>query len=110
LETKQLPKAAGVVGGTKSTNKARIYDFKQQLDIEKEYDKSGAYHFEIKIPADILSRQPQMPQIAGKLGEALKIAQVFMGTTKATTKWYLLAKLDIPWGIDIKKEVQIAIG
>jgi hypothetical protein len=33
-----------------------------------------------------------------------------MGTTKTTTKWYLLAKLDIPWGIDIKKEVQITIG
>jgi hypothetical protein len=100
----------GVVGGTKSTNKARIYDFKQQLDVEKEYDKVGAYHFEIKIPADIPSRQPQMPQIEGMLGEALKVAQVFMGTTKTTTKWYLLAKLDIPWGIDIKKEVQITIG
>ena len=98
------------VGGNISTNKARIYDFKQQLDMEKEYDKGGAYHFEIKIPADILSRQPQMPQIEGTLGEALKIAQVFIGTTKTTTKWYLLAKLDIPWATDIKKEVQITIG
>jgi|SRR5665811_1571450 len=99
-----------VIGGDTSTRNTRIYDFKQQLDIEKEYDKSGAYNFEIKIPADILGRQPQMPQIEGKLGEALKVAQMFMVTAKTTTKWYLMAKLDIPWGIDIKKEVQITIG
>lgn len=98
------------IGSNKSTSKARIYDFKQQLDIEKEYDKSGAFHFEIKIPADIQSRQPNMPQIEGKLGEVLKVAQMFGVTAKTTTKWFLLAKLDIPWGIDIKKEVQITIG
>jgi hypothetical protein len=106
----QTTTQGGVIGGDKSTSKARIYDFKLQLDIEKEYDKSGAYNFEIKIPADITSGQPQMPQIEGKLGEVLKVAQMFGVTAKTTTKWYLLAKLDIPWGIDIKKEVQIIIG
>jgi hypothetical protein len=96
--------------GSKSTSEERIYDFKQQLDVEKEYDKGGAYNFEIKIPADIPNRQLQMPQLEGKLGEAIKVAQMFMVTVKTSTKWYLSAKLDIPWGIDIKKQVQITIG
>jgi hypothetical protein len=67
----------------------RIYDFKQQLDSEKEYSGGPEYYcFEIKIPADILSMRPQM---TGRI------------------KWYLLAKLDIPGGLDISKKVEVTI-
>jgi hypothetical protein len=51
----------------------RIYDFKQQLDGEKEYSQGGEYRFEIKIPADILGVGPQT--LEGKLGQTLKVAQ-----------------------------------
>jgi hypothetical protein len=89
--------------------RVRLYEFKQQLDGEKEYSKGEDYKFEMKIPADILSGKPQMPQIGGKLGKGISIAQAVIGVS-TTTKWYLLAKLDVPRGIDIKKEVQITIG
>jgi hypothetical protein len=92
---------------TKSTQ--RIYDFKHRLDGAKEYDKETKYDFEIKLPADILSRQPQMPQVGGTLGQGLKIAQAITGMG-VWSSWYLLAKLDVPGGIDISKKVQIAIG
>lgn len=95
-------------GTSRSTRTDRIYEFEQQLDGEKEYEGSGTYPFEIKIPEDVLCQQPQLE---GTLGTALGIAQSLtgMGATKRTS-WYLLARLDIPWGVDTKEKVQITIG
>lgn len=68
-------------GTSRSTRNARIYEFEQQLDGEKEYEGGGTYPFEIKIPEGILDQQkaPQMPQLEGTLGTALGIAQSLAG-------------------------------
>ena len=99
-------------GGDGSPTIERIYDFKQQLDSEKEYSQGGEYRFEIKIPADILGMRPQTPE--GKLGQVLKVAQTAATITGAIPfqriKWYLSAKLDVPGGLDISKKVDITIG
>jgi hypothetical protein len=71
----------------------RIYDFKQQLDGEKEYIGGPEYHFEIKIPGDIVSVPPQM---AGRI--------------QSPVRWYLLAQMDIPHGPDISKKADITVG
>jgi hypothetical protein len=97
----------GLAGGDRKQEKQRVYDFKVSLDGEKEYDKGGEYPFEIKIPADILNVGG--PQLGGAAGQAIKIAQVVTGGG-SSTKWRLQAKLDIPRGIDIKKDVDIAIA
>ena len=101
-----------VSGGHGSTEIERIYDFKQQLDSEKEYSEGKEYGFEIKIPADILGMGPQTPE--GKLGQVLKVAQTAAAITgtipRRRLQWYLLAKLDIPGGLDISKKVDITIG
>jgi hypothetical protein len=106
-------KITQAMGTSRSTRNVRIYDFEQQLDGEKEYKEGGVYPFEMKIPDDILEQQktPQMPQMEGKLGTALGIAQSLAGRgiTKRTS-WYLIARLDIPLGTDIKEKVQITIG
>jgi sporulation-control protein spo0M len=62
--------------------KVRICNFQQQLDGENEYMPGREYPFEIKLSADI----PTGP-----------------------VKWYLLAKLDIPGGLDINKKVKLKI-
>ena len=104
----------GSQGTSTTTNCIRIYDFKQELDSEKEYSQGQEYRFEMKIPADILSTKPQMPELGGKLGQGLKMAQAAAAMTGAIpfqqTKWYLLAKLDIPGGLDIKKKADVTIG
>jgi hypothetical protein len=71
-----------------------VYDFKQQLDGEKEYSEGREYHFEMKIPPDIVSTGPQ----------------VTGAKQSSPVKWYLLAKLDIPGGLDVSKKVDITIG
>jgi hypothetical protein len=97
-----------------TTERIRIYDFKQQLDSEREYSQGQEYRFDIKIPADILSMRPQMPELEGKLGQGLKVAQAAAAMMGAIpfqrTKWYLLAKVDIPGGLDIKKQADITVG
>jgi hypothetical protein len=97
-----------------STQVVRIYEFEQQLDGEREYSGGGNYHFEMKIPADILSAQSQMPEMEGVLGTGIKIVQAAAAMTGAIpyqqTRWYLAAKLDIPGGMDVSKNADIAIG
>ena len=108
------PMGGGGMSTSTTTKTVRIYDFKQQLDSQKEYSQGREYHFEIKIPADTLSMRPLVPEQEGKLGQVLKVAQTAAAMTGAIPfqriKWYLLAKLDIPGGLDIKKKVDITIG
>jgi len=115
--TQTAPRVGGPMGGggmsmSTTTKTVRIYDFKQQLDSEKEYSQGREYHFEMKIPADTMSMRPLMPE--GKLGQVLNVAQTAAAMTGAIPfqriKWYLLAKLDIPGGLDIKKKVDVTIG
>jgi len=117
--TQTTPSAGGPMGGgamsmSTTTKTVPIYDFKQQLDGEKEYNQGREYHFEIKIPADTLSMRPQISEVEGKLGQVLKVAQTAAAMTGAIPfqriKWYLLAKLDIAGGLDINKKVDITIG
>jgi len=117
--TQTAPQVGGTMGGggmsmSTTTKTVRIYDFKQQLDSEKEYSQGREYHFEMKIPADTMSMRPLMPEVEGKLGQGLKVAQAAAAMTGAIPfqriKWYLLAKLDIPGGLDIKKKVDVTIG
>ncbi len=97
VTTTQERTSVGLGGYSKSksttTRQVRVYEFAQPLDGEKEYSQGGEYPFETKIPADILSARPQTTYAA-----------------KSPVKWYLLAKLDIPGGLDISKKVDITIG
>ncbi|HEX7364649.1 MAG TPA: hypothetical protein VF366_05745 [Dehalococcoidia bacterium] len=99
---------------TTTTENIRIYDFTQKLDNAGEYSKGRDYKFKIKIPSDILSAKPQIPEMEDTLGQGLKIAQAaaaLLGAISAQrTKWYLLAKLDIPGGLDISEKTDITIG
>jgi hypothetical protein len=108
------PMGGGGMSMSTTTKTVRIYDFKQQLDSEKEYSQGQEYRFEIKIPADTLSMRPLTSEVEGKLGQVLKVAQATATMTGVIPfqriKWYLLAKLDIPGGLDINKKVDITIG
>jgi hypothetical protein len=110
----QVASPMGGGGMSTTTKTVRIYDFKQQLDSEKEYSQGREYHFELKIPADTLSMRPLMPEQEGKLGQVLKVAQTAAAMTGAIPfqriKWYLLVKLDVPGGLDISRKADIAIG
>ena len=101
-----------VSGGHGSTEIERVYNFKQQLDGEKEYSEGREHQFEMKIPADVLGKGSQEPE--GKLNQALKVARTIATVTGTIPherlQWYLLAKLDIPGGLDISKKLDITIG
>ena len=98
--------------------RVRVYDFKERLDGEKEYAPGQEYHFEMKIPADVLGGAPEQPQAEGKLGQVVKAAQtvgVVTGAipyhrTRQSTKWQLHVKLDVPRGLDVSRKVDITIG
>ena len=58
LVGEQTTTRGGITSTEQSKSTQRIYDFKHKLDGEKEYSGEVKYDFEIKLPADILSRQP----------------------------------------------------
>ena len=97
-----------------SRQRTRVYEFKQRLDAEREYGPRETHAFEVKIPADILTAARQMPEVEGRLGQGLKIAQAAATITGAIplhrTKWYLLARLDVPGGLDVKSTTDVTIG
>ncbi len=85
------------------TRKQYIYDFKQQLDKEKEYSGEYNYNFQIKIPQNILN------SINSTLSAVMNSMQILTGQS-SQIRWYLIASLEIPWAIDISKKVQINIA
>jgi hypothetical protein len=113
-KTTSMQRVSGSTGMQQVTQVVRIYDFKQQLDGEKEYSGEGNYHFEIKIPAGILGGVPQMPDMGSGLGQGLKIAAGLAAMAGAIParqiRWFLQAKLDIQGGLDINKTTDITIG
>ena len=110
----EIKHSAVSFGKAASTNAQtiRIYDFKLQLDGEKEYTQGGEYPFEIKVPPDILGTKQQAPELDGAMAQGMKIVQEIAQMTGAfqPIQWYLLAKLDIPKGLDINKKADISIG
>jgi len=123
---------------TVKQQRRRIYDCKKILDGEKEYNGGREYHFEIKIPADIpqmpkpegrpsqvqnvaktataimgLTPIQETPEPEGKQNRWLKVTKKIAAELGLITlqrmKWYLLAKFDIPHGLDIKKRVEVTI-
>jgi hypothetical protein len=105
--------SVGIGKGSSTTTQAtRVYDFKQQLDGEKEYVQGGEYPFEIKIPADILGSKQPLPELDSRTAQGLAIVQGIAQMVGAfqPTMWYLLAKLDIPGGMDIKRTTDITLG
>jgi len=91
-------------GMSSSHRKTHFFDFKMPLDGEKEY-LEGKYNFEIKIPANVL----QTPSPGGAVGDIVKGIQLLSGKD-VKISWYVIAKLDIPFGLDVSKKVQVNIG
>lgn len=100
-------------GISTSYDKQRIYDFKQSLDYEKEYNQGEEYNFEIKIPANIFDTTAQMPEIGESIGQGIKFVQAAATMAgvipRQQIKWYLQARLDIPGGMDIKRKTDVII-
>jgi len=91
-------------GMSTSQSKTHFYDFEMPLDGKKEY-LEGEYNFEIKIPANVL----QTPSPGGAVGDIVKGIQLLSGKD-VRISWHVIAKLDIPSGIDVTKKVQVNIG
>lgn len=66
----------------------------------------GFLDFQIKIPENILSQPKLGGDIAGTL---VKSVQLLSGVN-SYVKWYVIANLDIPGGIDVSKKVQVNIA
>ena len=85
-----------------------VFDFTQPLDGAKEYlpSQDYLYHFEIKIPQDLLA-QPDFGN--NFVGTLIKSAHI-ISNSLSTIRWYLIARLDVPWSVDVSSKVQINIA
>ena len=95
-------------GGSKHsshTQYTKVYDFKIPLDGEKEYHREE-YSFEIKIPSDILQNNPTLE---GKLGQAATAIRMLSGIS-SRIDWFVIAQLDVPMKLDIKKKQKIVLS
>ena len=108
---KQSSMAIGpmIMGGGKDyssqSQHSTIYDFKIPLDGEKEYH-TGEYTFEIKIPENINQNNPTLEGDIGKAAGALKL----LSGLSSKIDWLVIAELDVPMKLDIKKTQKIVIS
>ncbi|MCK4777415.1 MAG: hypothetical protein KAS39_03490 [Actinomycetia bacterium] len=94
--------------GMQKTDRNKVYEFAHSLDEEKEYQAGEelSYNFEIKIPADILMGTQAPEGVLGKIAQVAK----YMSGRRGIIYWYLMARLDIPWGRDVIKKIKITVG
>jgi hypothetical protein len=91
---------------TSSQENQTIFEFSQPLDGEKEYSGDSSYVFKLKIPDSVVT-QPKIGE--GTIGTLVKAAQILSGDN-SQIKWWIVANLDIPGGLDISKRVQINVA
>src|SRR3989344_4086410 len=98
----------GNARSTSSTSKSYIFDFKQPVDGEKEYQPSEqpmVYPFKITIPTDVFTK-PKV--LEGNLGKMMEAAQ-FISGSRTRISWFVEAKLEVGLLGDISKKVQINV-
>jgi sporulation-control protein spo0M len=105
LGEKSVTETRMINGRTTTNNRnVTVFNFEMPLDGEKDYTE-GEYDFELKVPTNLA--QPSLPQSA--VGDVIKTIQILAGR-ESNVRWYVVAKLDIPMGIDVSKKIQINIG
>jgi hypothetical protein len=94
------------------TVKRRIYEFQQQLDTEKEYQKTdgaAAYPFSIMVPPDAGATR----QVVDPLhGFTVRVGGLQIGAGAGPVgpaQWILEGYLDLPLALDVKASVSIGI-
>jgi len=95
-------------GGRRQSHTETLYNFEQELDVEREYQPSEGertYKFGIQVPAGI-DKKPDLGN--GAFGQLVNVASMLSGRS-SNIKWSLTAKLDIPMGFDVAKKVQISV-
>lgn len=96
-----------LMGGRRSTRVEKVYDFKLNLDNEKTFAAGEqSYSFKLKLPKN----SADAATAEGVTGTLMKAAQMFSGTRTSLTKWYLTGYLDVPFGFDVSKKVQLQVN
>jgi hypothetical protein len=94
--------------------KETLYNFKLNLDSEKEYGTEPLeYPFELKIPANNSNVQPAQQGNAAPGGAAVSMLSNPMSQMMFQTgiaMWYIKAELDIPLSLGVSKTVQLNVG
>ena len=96
--------------GGSSTNVTNLLDVPLELDSEKEYpSEEKVYKFNFAIPKD----EPKLPSIDipdPKMKAMVEgISKFVMANASGAKYWYLEARLDIPWGVDLTKQVRFNV-
>jgi hypothetical protein len=94
------------------TEKRKIYEFQQQLDTEKEYQKTNGaagYPFSITVPPDAGVTQHSVDPLHG-FTVSMGGLQIGGGPGPAgPAQWSVVGYLDLPLAFDVKASVNIGI-
>jgi len=92
-----------------------LWHFTQELGGTDEYS-SGEYPFTVMVPQDIDKGRDPMASMDGKAGQAVQAAAFLMsaagmgpGARARNYKWRVTGRLDIPWGKDVTKGLDVQV-
>ncbi|HLC92116.1 MAG TPA: hypothetical protein VJH23_00215 [archaeon] len=99
--------STSIRGGKSSSSKQILFKVEKILDGEKEYQKTSEplnYDFALQIPPNALHKIDAGNDM---MGRAFDVLQQF---AQGNTRFYVEAKLDVPFGIDVSKKIEVFIS
>ena len=94
-------------GRSVATSHADVYQFDAELAGEQSYS-DGTFAFELTVPDDALDLRPSAG--ANPLADAVRTFASTLSPTAGPIEWQVVARLDIPWGRDLRSEVDVVVA
>ena len=95
-------------GRSISTSHADVYQFEAELGGAQSYE-TGSYKFELVVPRDALDLRPSGAATANPIADAVRTVASALAPSAGPIEWEVVARLEIAWGRDLSKSVDIAV-
>jgi hypothetical protein len=111
LRARQKVVTVGHSGGgrTVGTSHADVYSFDAELGGETTYE-SGSHAFELHVPVDALDLRPKESAGANPLADVVRTVASALSPSAGPIEWEVIGRLDIAWGRDLSKSVDVVIA
>lgn len=109
LRARQKVMTVSNTGGTKSvgTSHADVYQFEREISGAQKY-ASGEHAFELVVPSDALDLRPTSAG-SNPLADAVRTVASALSPSTGPIEWEVIAKLEIAWGRDLTRSVDIVV-
>lgn len=95
-------------GKSVGTSHTDVFQFDAELGGAQDYT-SGTHAFELPVPAEALDLRPSGSSGVNPLADAVRTVASALSPSQGPIEWEVIGRLEIAWGRDLSKSVDILI-